>query len=342
MRALAEGLGELESKRTRVLCFRAECKAFKDLGAKPWPIPSGRFFRPWQLPPVTLTHGPNFYALPRPRAKTVITVHDLGFHHFPEDYPPEVVTSLSGCLSTQEEKVDLVICISVATETDLLDAYPGYAGRTTVIPHGVDSTWFTQPEPRETREILRRSGIDRPYVLHLGALVPRKNLETVVRAWIQARGDYPDVGLVLAGPDATGWKSDLATIRSLVSARAEWSTGLHIIGYVDDRIARALMAAARAYICASKNEGFGLPILEAMAAGIPVIATSIPAIEEVAAGTVDYVPVGDVDATADAIRRVVGSLDHPKIQAARTRASSFTWARCAEKTLASYTSLIAQ
>jgi alpha-1,3-rhamnosyl/mannosyltransferase len=302
---------------------------------------SGRLFRSWQLPPVALTHGPNFSALPRRGAKTVITVLDLAFRHFPDDYPADVVAALSGRLAAQQHTVDLVICISSATEADLVDASPGFAGRTTVIPLGVDAAWFANVDRRETEEVLKRLGIVRPYLLHLGALVPRKNLVTVVQAWMQAHADHPELALVLAGPDAVGWKSDLATIRALVPDGGDLSGHMHLVGYVDDPTARALMAGAQAYVCGSKSEGFGLPVLEAMAAGIPTIATRIPAIEEVAGETVTYVPVGDPEATAYAIGRVVDRFEPAEVEAARTRAREFSWARCSEQTLAAYLSLTA-
>lgn len=342
VRALVLGMKDLEADDVRVLCFRSDRDRFRMLGVRPWAIPSGRLFRPWQLPPVALTHGTKFDSLPRRGAKTVVTIHDLSFLHFPNDYPIAAMVDLSDRLAADQWGVDLAICDSAATEADVLDAYPGFAGRTTVIPLGVDSTWFDQPDPQETSRVLHHLGIRTPYLLHLGALVPMKNLETVVRAWMLARLEHPELALVLAGPDIAEWKSDLATIHGLVAGRDELRAHLHLVGYVDDPIAHALMAAAQVYVCASKWEGFGLPVLEAMAAGVPVVATNIPATKEVAGETIIYVPVSDVEATAEAIGRVIDGSDLARTEAAQVRARIFSWSRCAERTLMCYRSLIAE
>jgi glycosyltransferase involved in cell wall biosynthesis len=111
---------------------------------------------------------------------------------------------------------------------------------------------------------------------------------------------------------------------------------LHVLGYVDDVIARHLMAGAAVYVCSSRCEGFGLPVLEAMAAGRPVVATNLAAVREVAGETISYAAVGDAEGLADMIERVVQAQGRAAEEHARAHARQFTWQRCAEETLASY------
>jgi glycosyltransferase involved in cell wall biosynthesis len=339
VRSLVSALAVLDFHEGRVLCWRSERRVIGDLGVRPWPLPSGRFFRPWQLPPVRLTHGPDFRALPVRRARQVVTIHDLSFLHHPNDFPTALVEELSASLGRQQRTVDLAICVSAATEADLLDRFRGFESRTTVIHHGVGEEWFASPDEAKVRRTLATLGVEPPYLLHIGALVPRKDLPTLVRAWTLLNERGHRLALVLAGPDAVGWKSDLNAIRA-VAQESPLPQQLHILGYVDDLAARHLMAAAAVYVCASKCEGFGLPVLEAMAAGRPVVATKLAAVKEVAGDTISYADVGDAEGLAGVIERVLqarGSSEHH----ARAYAGQFTWRRCAEQTLASYRHLLA-
>jgi glycosyltransferase involved in cell wall biosynthesis len=291
------------------------------------------------VPRVGITHGPNFRALRKARAKSIVTVHDVAFLHFPNDYPAEVVRELSGFLAEQARTVDLVICDSAATEADLVAADERYSGRTAVVHLGVDSDWFEPPDRDAVGQTLGRLGIGSPYLLHLGALVPRKDLGTLVRAWLLLRTEHPDLGLVLAGPHALGWKSDQNKLQELVRGCPAAGEQLRLPGYVDDATGRHLLSAARAYVSTSKLEGFGLPVLEAMAAGIPVVSTQIPGVEEVAGPAVTYAPVGDSEAVANAVLTVLARPDSSRLKAAQARAQEFSWRRCAEQTLNCYRSL---
>jgi alpha-1,3-rhamnosyl/mannosyltransferase len=262
-----------------------------------------------------------------------VTIHDVGFLHFPGDYPPAVVQELSASLVEQESTVDLVICDSAATEADLVATHAGYRGRTRVVPLGIDSAWFESPNQDAIRETLLRLGITQPYLLHVGALVPRKDLGTLVRAWLLLREENPELALVLAGPDAVGWKSDYDKLRDLARSASD---GLHLPGYIDDVSARHLMSGAQTYVLTSKLEGFGLPVLEAMAAGVSVVSSRISAVEEVASVTVEYARVGDPESFATAVSNVLKRPDPDRIEAARQRARELSWLRCAELTLDCY------
>lgn len=322
-----------------MLCWRSERSAFADLGLRPWPIPLGRLFRPWQLGRVQLTHGPSVQALEAPGARQVVTVHDLSYLEYPDDVPAGFAEERSALLDRQQRSIDLAICISEATEADLISHFPGYRGRTTVVHHGVGEEWFMRPDDATVQRSLSSLGIDRPYLLHIGALVPRKDLPTLVRAWKLLTNDGLDLSLVLAGPDPVRWRSDVEAIQAAAGSLSS-EQRLHVVGYVDDLTARHLMAGAAAYVCISKCEGFGLPVLEAMAIGTPVVATKLPAFEEIAGETIAYVAIGDAEGCADAVRRVIRALEVDLRPRARERARRFTWADCAARTLRSYHCLL--
>jgi glycosyltransferase involved in cell wall biosynthesis len=335
VRALVEAFAEL-APEVRCLCYRGERAAYRKLGARPWATPSGRLFRPWQLPRVAVTHGPNFKALARAHAKWLITVHDLGFLHFPDDYPPAVRAELTQALDQHQWNVHTAVCNSAATESDVLDAFPGFRGRTTVIHLGVAESWFLDPKPQEIDETLTSLGLASPYIFHLGAMVPRKDLPTLVSAWTLLRRERPELGLVLAGPDARNWRSDADAVARIASSAPNAGAGMRVLGHVDVQVARRLMAAASAYVITSKLEGFGLPALEAMAAGVPVVATRNAATIEVAHDTVAYAAIGDPESVATAIAHTLDNPQPERIAAARAAARGYSWRRCAEKTLTVY------
>jgi alpha-1,3-rhamnosyl/mannosyltransferase len=288
-----------------------------------------------------VTHGPNFRSLDRRGARSAITVHDLAFLHFPDDYPPGVVAELTDMLERQQWFVDEALCDSAASEQDLVDAYPAFRGRTSVVQLGVDESWFEQPGTDEVDAVLGALGLRRPFIFHLGAMVPRKDLPTLVRAWLSLRRERPDLGLVLAGPSADSWKSDRAAVADLLdSAPGDAHAAARVLGRVDDGVARKLMAAAAVYCTTSKLEGFGLPVLEAMAARVPVVATRDRAIMEVGGDHVRYAPIGDSEAIAGALAQALDESDPARLDAAMMRAREFTWRGCAEQTLESYRRLL--
>ncbi|MDP1807869.1 MAG: glycosyltransferase family 1 protein, partial [Acidimicrobiales bacterium] len=172
-----------------------------------------------------------------------------------------------------------------------------------------------------------------PFVLAVGQLVPRKGLDGLLEAVARTSG----VGLVVCGPDGGQGAELQALARRLhLDGRATF------LGRVSDEQLAGLYQSAAAVVAASVDEGFGLPLLEAMAAGAPVIATDIPAFREVGGSAPRYVPVGDSAALATAITDVVedGQAREAWAEAGRAQAARFTWAACARATIDVYESVL--
>jgi glycosyltransferase involved in cell wall biosynthesis len=273
--------------------------------------------------PVDVFHGTNFVLPPARHAAGVVTIHDLSFELHPDTVD---ATSLAyrRLVPRALENARRVLTPSQATADDLVATYGYDRDRIDVTPLGVDASWaLATPADaawRAQREIPER------YVLFVGTLEPRKNVPELLAAHALLRADDASTPpLVLAG--AAGW-GDVANLPELDG------DGVIRARYLPRDELRALVAGAACLVLPSRYEGFGLPPLEAMACGIPVVVSDIPVLREVTGGLARYVPVGDVPALAAAIQAAVS--DDGGQAERRAWAANFSWARCAELTAASY------
>jgi glycosyltransferase involved in cell wall biosynthesis len=213
-------------------------------------------------------------------------------------------------------------CISEATRRDLVELFPAAEPTAVTIPLAADER-FATARPGDAPA---RHGLDRPYVLAVGALEPRKNLERLVAAWGRLPSGLRDGHrLALVGP--RGWDDE-----PILRAAAEG--GARLLGRVDDADLAALYAGCAAFAYPSLYEGFGLPVLEAMAAGAPVVTSSVSSLPEVAGGAALLVDPHDTDAIAGALARVLGdaALAADLRARGRKRAAVFSWERTARET----------
>ena len=306
--------------------------------ASGWAVPAGPLLRLWartNLVPaewivdaeggVDVVHGTNFVVPPTRRAARVVTVHDLTCVRFPEmctattlRYPNLIRRAVrdGAWVHTPSAFVAAEVC-------ELLGADPG---RVRAVHHGLDHV----DAPADAGAGLRRaaaltSAAVRRYVLALGTVEPRKDLPMLVRAFDRLAGARPDVGLVLAGPE--GWGTgELDAAR----AGARHLDRIGLAGYVDGAARGELMAGAAVFALPSRYEGFGLPPLEAMAAGIPVVATAAGAVPEVCGDGALIVPVGDEGMFTGALEAVLDGEAGSLAERGRARAAQFTWARCVD------------
>ncbi len=273
--------------------------------------------------PVDVVHG-TIIAVPASRAPLVLTVNDLSFLAYPEHFTRRGTRFFRRALELARREPRLVTCPSQATIDECREA--GFdPGRLRLVPLGVRATPVSEADVEEAR---RRHRLERPYVLFCGTVEPRKNLRRVVEAF--RRADREGLDLVLAGPQ--GWNEDVGHLLDGLGDRA------HALGFVPGDQLGHLYAGATAVVYPSLREGFGLPVLEAMAQGAPVVTSLGTATEEVGGDAAVLVDPHDVDAIADAIDRIV---DQPDLAerlavAGRARAATYTWDRTAELMAAVY------
>ena len=254
-------------------------------------------------------------AIPPKTAPLVVTMHDLAFVHSPEHFTKRGIRFFERGLQLALDDADLVVCPSEATAGDCRNH--GFdADRLRVVPWGVSSLRATPQEIDETR---RRTGVDTPYLLWTGTVEPRKNLPRLVEAFLSMD---TELTLVLAGPK--GWNEDLSALIARGGAR------IRALGFVEPDDLRALYAGAEAFCYPSLFEGFGLPVVEAMAQGTPVVTSRGTATEEAAGGAAVLVDPRDAASISAGIADALRTRE-ALAEASLARAADLTWAACAER-----------
>ena len=272
-------------------------------------------------------HATNFIAPPSRKIPTVVTVHDIGFVHRPQDVSPGV-RRMARLLPDILRRAGAIIAVSEFTRSEISTWLPEVADRVTVIPNG-----------RHVRPSGPDDGLPPgpPYALMLGTLEPRKNPTLAIDAFSALRRRGVELRLVLAGGE-----SPLIDVPGLLRARGLDAPEVVRTGYLDDRRLSALLKHARLLVFPSLYEGFGMPLLEAMGAGVPVVAARAGATPETLGDAGVLIEPGDVDGFADAMERVASddALRAELIAAGRARAARFTWARAGAACLELYRSVV--
>lgn len=301
------------------------------------PLPRRALYESWHVlrrPPVERATGPvevihaTGMAIPPRTAPLVVTVHDLAFVHFPQHATRNGIRFFRQSLDLTRRHADLVLCPSESTRRDCI-AVGIEAARVRVVPWGVDPA--PPLDDHRAAAVLARHGLTSArYVLFVGTIEPRKNLAALASAF--QRLDSLDLTLAIVGP--SGWNEDLSTLVAPIGER------VRVLGHVARRELDVLYARSAVFCYPSLLEGFGMPVLEAMAAGAAVITSSGTATEEVAGAAGVLVDPHDPVALAGAIERVVSDGDFATRlrHASLERAASFTWERAAQLTIDAYRS----
>ena len=279
------------------------------------------------LPASDLVHATT-WAIPPTRKPLVVTVHDLAFLRNPEHFTKRGNSYFRKSLQRTIKEAQAVIVPSQATADDCYEAGID-SERVHVIPHGVSVQEVTASQI----DLFRTAyGLSRPYVLWTGTREPRKNLPGLLHAFSRSAGEFPQLDLVLVGP--SGWGDDTVE-RQLIQAIG--TSRVHVLGHLAQDTLQQAYAGARAFVFPSYWEGFGLPVLEAMACGAAVLTTRELSLPEVGGDAVAYCEP-DVDSIAEALSSLSAdaTLRQQLGVAAQKRASEFTWQRAAVEHVKAY------
>jgi glycosyltransferase involved in cell wall biosynthesis len=272
----------------------------------------------------------------------VATIHDLGFITLPECHPPGMPERLDDLVRASLQRTDRFICVSADTRDEFVAHYGVDPGRCAVVPHGVSTAAFHEhAAPGEGGRLRRRYGLERPFVLFVGAIVPRKDVLTLCRAFELLHRDRPELELVLAGNKARRWASDYERIERWLRDRPAMRARVRWLDYVRDGDLPALYRRSSVVALTSLTEGFGMTVLEGLATGRPVVASRAGALPEIGGDAVYYAAPRDTEAFAEQLGRALEDDHRPaRLARARTIVARHSWQRTAEATLAVYRSAV--
>jgi glycosyltransferase involved in cell wall biosynthesis len=317
----ARDLVHVAPKGVRVTTRRMPARALRELWAR-------TRFPPAELlsGPVDVWHGTNFVLPPTWRSRGVVTIHDLTYLKYPEWVTADVARYVA-LVPVALRRAAAVCTPSHVVRTELLESYPFVdPDRVVVTPLCVEPEFFTTAKP--DAELRARLELPADYLLFLGSTEPRKGLDVLLDAYRILRRRRTDLpALLIVGPAGWGPRTDFSELPDgLVTAT----------GYRSAEQVRSIVAGANALVYPSRYEGFGLPPLEAFAAGVPAIVSDLPATREVLGAAADYANVGDADSLADAIDRVLNRDQRAGEAGRRQRAAAFTPSAFAQATMSAY------
>jgi glycosyltransferase involved in cell wall biosynthesis len=355
IRGLIRALAEVDS-RNRYTIFLAEPAAAEEwrdgfvrqysnfevrLLAKPTPlvrVPLALAFELRRRPAlerIDVLHV-QYTAPPFCPAPVVATIHDLAFEHMPETFTRRGSMQLKLTVRRTAQRAARIATVSEYSRQDLLRTYRLSPEKVAVTYNGIESHFTPHSvSSNEADEIRRRFGISRDFLLAVGSLQPRKNLVRLIRAYAKLRAEHSGFApqLVIVGRKL--WLADgiFAEVR-----RQRWAEDVILTGYAADADLASLYRAATAFVYPSLFEGFGLPPVEAMACGTPVVTSNVSSLPEIVGNAALLIDPGDEEALAAALLRIVN--DQPLRAKLReqgiVQAGKFTWRAAAEKTLQLY------
>jgi glycosyltransferase involved in cell wall biosynthesis len=278
-------------------------------------------------------HSPHYSMPLRPGLPTIVTIHDLAFFTAPDTHSPVTATFYKAAIRTSARRATRLIVPSKATRDEVVRVLEADPTKIDVAYHGVDHELFRRPDAAQLARVAGRLGLHgRPYVAYLGTLEPRKNVPALIAGWVEAVADLAEPpALVLAG--GTGWSDEVDESVAAVPAH------LRLVrpGYLHYTDLPGFFGGALVVAFPSIGEGFGLPVLEAMACGAPVLTTHRTSLPEVGGDAVAY-----TEPDAASIRGALRALIEDAAQreslgrAGYARSQEFTWEASAQAHIACY------
>jgi glycosyltransferase involved in cell wall biosynthesis len=312
-------------------------------------VPMGRYraarivAEQWHLPRIAaqrrldLLHAIAYAAPLLYQGRKLQTVHDLGFLVMPGNSPWRYRAYWNWAYGTAARRCAGLTAVSESTRNDLVRLLGWNAARIAVVPSGVDPVFTPAPATYDLTGRLGRRGLANPYVLFVGTLQPRKGIDTLFETFVLIRRRHADLDLVIAG--ARGWgypEPEVMAHRYGIDGAVHHRSGATLAEIAD------LYRGARLFLFPSRYEGFGLPPLEAMACGTPVVATSTSSLPEVCGDAALFAPVDRADLLAAQAERILSDprLARRMIEKGFTRAAEFSWPRAAAKMIAVYRGMV--
>jgi len=281
-------------------------------------------------------HGPNYY-LPKFNGPCVASFHDLSIFTLPHYHPPERVRFMRRELMLTLKRASMLITGSEYTKNEIVTLLGYPADRVRVIPLACSADFHSR-EATETEQCLKRLGLEHgAYTLFTGTIEPRKNIDALLDAYAAlssaTRSQWP---LVIAG--FRGWQSEELHKRIEAAASAGW---VRYLGYVADEDLPLLFAGARLFVFPSHYEGFGLPVLESMASGVPVVCSNSSSLPEVVGDAALMCNHDDTEGLQHLVAKALADEGWrtDAIRKGLSQAARFSWEKCAAETMAVYREL---
>ncbi|MEJ2744240.1 MAG: glycosyltransferase family 1 protein [bacterium] len=285
--------------------------------------------------PIDLFHFTSFIARPLRAAKAVVTIHDLAFKRMPESSERKNAAFLNRHVPRALDRAALVLVDSKFTASELAGLYGYPEDKTRVIPLGVEESFYPRPADEFSRQC-RQYGIPQKFILCVSTVEPRKNIGTLLEAYGLLR-DTADEAPKLVIVGGRGWRGEDEKIE-LTIEKLKLQGMVKRLGYVSREAMPAIYSAALFFVFPSLYEGFGLPPLEAMACGLPVICSNAPSLPEVVGDAALLIPPRDAARMAGEMRKLIDdeALRQELIKKGLARAKRFTWSDTARLTLDAY------
>jgi len=296
-------------------------------------LPFNLFFKKREI---DIFFSPAHYAPRLSPIKTVVAIHDLAYFYYPQEFKKNDLWQLKSWTKYSVKKAAKIIAVSKNTKKDLVKFYQINPQKIAVVYNGYDTKRFnSQLSSSQIRKIKEKYKIGSDYIVYLGTLQPRKNIETLIKAFPQVNNRFNRLKLVIAGKKGWLYKSIFAQVEKL-----KLEKGVIFTDFVPDEEIPFLLAGAKLFVLPSLYEGFGITALETMACGVPVLVSRVSSLPEVVGHAGRYIE--NPQNYSEISQKIIQILENPKLQKELSekgikQAQKFSWKKCAEKTLKTIT-----
>ena len=285
----------------------------------------------WMREKPDVFHAPHYVLPVAVRSRSVVTIHDCIHLMFPQYLPNRAAYAYArGAMWSAAKRSDRILTVSEASKRDILHFFNVPPEKIAVVYNGIDERFWIQPSTEEIARVRERFQLDHGFVLYAGTIKPHKNLVRLIEAFaVLRKGEFEELKLLIIGDEI----SKLPALRRAVHIH-KLHKHVRFLGFLPDETLAALYRLAAVFVFPSLYEGFGLPPLEAMASGTPVVTSNVSSLPEVAGDAAILVDPYDVNSIVDGVRRV---LTDPVIadelrKKGLTRARDFSWERSVART----------